>query len=100
MCGKPSLSIYLGPYGDLLASVKRRKLKLYGHITRSDGLNKVILQGTVESRRRRGRLKKSWIDNIAEWIVKSFAEIQAMAHNRQEWRDLMRTYVMMRPYGS
>ena len=55
-------------------------------MTRSDGLTKVILQGTVEGRRRRGRPKKSWIDNIAEWTGKSFAETQAMAHDRQEWR--------------
>ena len=34
---------YIGPYEDLLATVKRRKLKWYGHVTRSDGLSKVIL---------------------------------------------------------
>ena len=90
----------IGPYEDLLATVQRRKLKWYGHVTRSDGLTKVILQGTVEGGRRRGRPKKSWIDNIAEWTGKSFAETQAMAHNRQEWRELTRKSVMTRPYGS
>ena len=59
----------------------------YGHATRWDGLTKVILQGTVEGKRRRGIPKKSWSDNIAECAGKSFAETQAMAHNRQEWRD-------------
>ena len=58
-------------YEDLLATVKRRKLKWYGHVTRPDGLTKVILQGTVEGSRRRGRLRKSWIDNIAVWTGKS-----------------------------
>ena len=92
---------HIGPYEDLLETVKRRrKLKWYGHVTRSDGLTKVILQGTVEGSRRRGRLEKSWIDNIAEWTGKSFAQTQAMAHNRQEWRDLTRKSVMTRPYGS
>ena len=91
---------HIGPYENLLATVKRRKLKWYGHVTRSDGLTKVILQGTVEGSRRRGRPEKSWIDNIAEWTGKSFAEIQAMAHNRQEWRELTRKSVMTRPYGS
>ena len=91
---------HIGPYEDLLATVKRQKLKWYWHVTRSDGLTKVMLQGTVEVRRRRGRPKKSWIDNIAEWTGKSFAETQAMAHNRQNWRDLMRKSVMTRPYGS
>ena len=72
---------HIGPYEDLMATVKRRQLKWYGHVTRSDGLTKVILHGTVECRRRRGRPKKSRIDNIAEWTGKSFAETQAMAHN-------------------
>ena len=36
----------IGPYEDLLTTVKRRKLKWYGHVTRSSGLAKTILQGT------------------------------------------------------
>ena len=91
---------YIGPYEDLLATVKRRKLTWYGHVTRSDGLTKVILQGTVEGSRRRGRPKKSWSDNIVEWTDKSFAETQAMAHNRQDWRELTRKSITPRPYGS
>ena len=91
---------HIGPYEDLLATVKRRKLKWYGHVTISDGLTKVILQGTVEGSRRRDNPKKSWIDNIPKWTGKSFAETQAMAHNRQEWRELTRKSVMTRPYGS
>ena len=48
----------IGPYEDLLTSVKRRKLKWYGHVTRSSGLAKTILQGTVQGGRRRGRQGK------------------------------------------
>ena len=91
---------HIGPYEDILATVKRRKLKWHGHVTRSDGLIKVIVQGTVEGRRISDRPKKSWIDNIAEWTGKSFPETQAMAHNRQERRDLIRKSIMTRPYGS
>jgi hypothetical protein len=47
----------IGPYEDLLTIVKKRKLKWYGHITRSSGLAKTILQGTVPGGRRRGRQK-------------------------------------------
>ena len=42
------------PYEDLLTSVKRSKLKRYGHVTRSSGLAKTILQGRVQGGRRRG----------------------------------------------
>ena len=41
----------IGPYEDPLTSVKRRKIKWYGHITRSSGLAKTILQGTVQGGR-------------------------------------------------
>ena len=91
---------HIRPYEDLLATLKRRKLKWYGHVARSDGLTKVILQGTVECSRRRGRPKKNWSDNIAEWTGKSFAETQAMAHNRHEWREMKRKSIMTCPYGS
>ena len=38
---------------------KRRKLKWYGHVTQSSGLDKTILiQGTVQGGRRRGRQRK------------------------------------------
>ena len=57
----------IGPYEDLLTSVKRCKLKWFGHVTRSSGLAKTILQGTVQGGRRRSRQRKRWEDNIKEW---------------------------------
>ena len=46
------------PHDDLLTTVKQRKLRWYGHITRSSGLAKTIMQGTVQGGRRRGRQKE------------------------------------------
>ena len=54
----------IGPFKDLLVSVKRRKLKWYGHVSRSSGLAKTILQGTMQGGRRRGRQRRRWEDNI------------------------------------
>ena len=45
----------IGPHEDLLAIVKRRKLLWYGHVSRSSGLAKITLQGTVKKGRRQGR---------------------------------------------
>ena len=42
----------IGPREDLLTIVKRRKLQWYGHVFRSPGLAKTILQGTVKGGRR------------------------------------------------
>ena len=42
----------IGSHEDLLTNVKRRRLQLYGHASRSSGLAKPILQGTVKKGRR------------------------------------------------
>ena len=56
-----------GVHDDLLTMVKKRKLRWYGHISRSSGMVKTILQWTVKGARRR-RQKKRWEDNIKEWM--------------------------------
>ena len=52
---------------DLLTIVKRRKLQWYGHVSRSSGLAKTTLQGTVKGGRRQGGQRKRWEDSIWEW---------------------------------
>ena len=66
----------IGPYEDLLSIVKSRKLKWYGHVSRSNGLAKTILQGTVPGGRKRGRQRKRWEDNFKEWTGLNFANSQ------------------------
>ena len=61
------------PHEDLLTIVKRRKLQWYGHVSRSLGLSKTILQGTVKGGRRQVRQRKRWKDNIREWTGLEFA---------------------------
>ena len=79
----------IGPYEDLLTSVKRRKLKWYGHITRSSGLAKTILQRTVQGGRQRGRQRKRWEDSIKEWTGLEWNIMLGKAENREEWRKLV-----------
>ena len=62
-----------GPHEDLLTIVKRRKLHLYGHVSRSSGLAKTILQGTVKGGRRQGRKRERWED-IREWTGLEFGK--------------------------
>ena len=62
VCAKIQQAI--GPHEDLLTIVKRRKLQWYGHVSRSSGLAKTILQGTVKGGRRQDRQRKRWEDNI------------------------------------
>ena len=79
----------IGPHDDLLTAVKKRKLKWYGHVSRSSGLAKTILQGTVRGGRRRGRQKKRWEDNIGEWTGLDLAKSQRAVEDRDGWRRLV-----------
>ena len=72
----------IGPHEDLTI-VKRRKLQWYGPVSRSSGLAKAILQGTVKRERRQGRQRKRWEDNIREWTGLEFAKFQRPVENRE-----------------
>ena len=73
----------IGPHEDLLTTVKRRKLQWYGHASRSSGLAKTILQGTVKGGRSQGRQRKRWEDNIRELTGLEFGRSQRAAKNRK-----------------
>ena len=96
---KAGIGNAIGPYGDLLTSVKRRKLKWYGHVTRSSGLAKTILQGTVQGERRRGRQRKRCEDNIKEWTGLEWNIIQRKAENREKWMKQINTLSRERERG-
>ena len=79
----------IGPHEDLLTTVKRRKLQWYGHVSRSSGLAKTILQGAVKEGRRQGRQRKRWEDNIREWTGLEFGKSKRAVENREKWRKLV-----------
>ena len=71
-----------------LTILKRRKLQWYGHVSRSLGLAKTILQGTVKGVRRQGRQRKRWEDNILE-----FAKSQRAVENRENGGNWFRSHL-------
>ena len=81
--------IIRGPHEDLLTIVKRRQLQWCGHVSRSSGLTKTILQGTVKGGRRQGRQRKRWEDNIKKWTGLEFAKSQRAVENGGKWRKLV-----------
>ena len=92
---KRRISSEIGTYVDLLTTIKRKKLKWYGHVTRSSGLSKTILQGTVNGSRRRGRQKKKWEDNVTEWTGLELRNTLRSAECRNEWREVVARSTMM-----
>ena len=76
------------PHEDLLTTVKRSNLQWYSHVSRSSGLAKTILRGTVNRDRRQGRQRKTWED-IREWIGLEFGKSQRAVENKEKWRKLV-----------
>ena len=89
----------IGVHDNLLTMVKKRKLRWYGHISRSSGIAKTVLQGTVKGARRRGRQKKRWEDNIKEWTEMEFGDSLRAAEDREGWKGIVATssVVLRRP---
>ena len=68
---------------------KRHKLQWYCHVSRSSGLSKTILHGTVKGGRRQGTQRKRWEDSIREWTGLEFGRSQRAVENREKWRKLV-----------
>ena len=80
------IQVAIGEYDDLLTLVKKRNLRWFGHVSRSSGLAKTILQGTL---RRRGRQKKRWEDYIKECTEMDFASSTSAAENSTRWKGIV-----------
>ena len=81
----------VGVHDDLLTMVKKRKLRWYGRISRSSGMVKTILQGTVKGAKRRGRLKKRSEDKVKEWTGMEFEDSLRAAEDREGWKGIVAT---------
>ena len=68
-----------------LAEVKRRKLQYFGHVVRANNLCTHVLHGIVAGKRRRGRPRKRWTDDIKQWTGISVAECVQHAKDRSAW---------------
>ena len=62
------------------------KLQSFGHlIERTDSLEKTLMLGEIEGRRRRGRQRLRWLDAITDSMDMSLSKLQDIVKDRETW---------------
>ena len=64
-------------------SMAERQMRFFGHIVRKNSMEKRLIQGKLEGKRRRGRSANTWFQDFKEWTKLDMVVASQLATNRE-----------------
>ena len=76
----------IDPEYSLEGLMLKLKFQYFGHlIQRADSLEKILMLGKIEGKRRRGQQRMRWLDSITDSIDTNFSKLQEIVEDRGAW---------------